>query len=119
MASVFVGFGTNYTGPTQILTDIELVKRDLMNQFNTMKGERLLDINYGFIGNTLIFEIMSDDIRTKLEDDTRRIIQSDPRVKEQSITITELENGYNIKVLLYFYTSETTDMLSMYFQNAS
>jgi len=115
----FVGFGSNSTGPTQILTDIELVKKDLMNQFMTMKGERLLDVNYGFIGHNLTFELMSDDIRTKLKDDARRIIQSDPRVKENSITITELDNGYQIDISLYFYTEETSDMLSLYFNNAS
>ena len=119
VAATFVGFGTGYTGPTKILTDISLIKKDLMNQFMTMKGERLLDVNYGFIGHTLLFELMNDNIRTQLEDDAHRIIQSDPRVKEQSISITELNNGYQIDISLYYYTAGITDLLSLFFNNAS
>ena len=46
MAVTFKGFASPIVGKTQVLYDVELVKKDLINHFNTKKGERVMDVDY-------------------------------------------------------------------------
>lgn len=113
--TVFKGFASPNRGNTQVLYDVEIVKRDLINHFNTRKGEKPMNQEYGFIGWDLLFEL--DTIGTKglLESDARRIIQTDPRVEERRITVQQIENGYNILIELHFVVLDTVDQLYMQF----
>lgn len=114
----FIGFGSYETGPMKILQDNELIKKDLLNHFMTRKGERVMDMNYGFIGWDLIFELKQPGYKNALESDARRIIGTEPRVKEKSITVIEEENGYTIKIELYFVMTETVDAIELIFKNS-
>ena len=50
MATIFRGFSTVDTVKAPFsLSDMELVKRDLLNEFNTRKGERVMRPNFGCI----------------------------------------------------------------------
>lgn len=117
MAITFRGFYTPSQGKTQVLYDQDLIKQELLNHFNTKKGERVMNSDYGFIGWDLIFENQNPANAKALEDDARRIIQMDPRVQEQSITVTAIDYGYQVSVLLYFVVLDTVDELLMVFQN--
>lgn len=119
MAVTFVGFGSPVVGRTKKLYDVDLIKRDLLNHFYTRKGERVMDAEYGFIGWDLIFELDVAGVPEALESDARRIIQMDPRVAEQSITVTKIEYGYILDIELYFVQLETTDQLSIVFDQRS
>lgn len=114
----FIGFGSYDTGPVKLLKDNELIKKDLLNHFMTKKGERVMDMNYGFIGWDLVFELKQPGYKNALETDARRIINTEPRVKEKSITVIEEENGYTIKIELYFVISETVDSMELAFKNS-
>lgn len=115
--ATFVGFGSYQTGNAVLLQDNELIKKDLLNHFMTRKGERVMNMEYGFIGWDLIFELKKPGTKSKLESDARRIIQTDPRVKERSIEIIEQQNGYTVKIELYFIQSTTVDTLEVAFKN--
>ncbi len=111
----FQGFKSPETGPVQVLYDEDLVKADLLNHFYTQKGERVMDAEYGFIGWDLIFELKTPGVKDMIEQDVRRIVQSDPRVSEQNINIIEAENGFTVQVNLYFKVLDSTSTLSMFF----
>ena len=111
----FTGFASGPTGPVQVIHDIELIKQDLLNQFNTMKGERLMDTEYGFIGWDLIFNLKITGTKQLIEEDCRRIIQSDPRVTEQAIDVVEEEHGFTVTIHLVFNEFATVDTLVMFF----
>jgi len=50
MATIFKGFSTvNKVKAPYTLTDMALVKQDLLNEFNTRKGERVMRPNFGSI----------------------------------------------------------------------
>lgn len=115
--ATFIGFGSPPTGPVQVLYDVNLVKQDLLNHFMTQKGERVMDAEYGFIGWDLIFELKRPSTRDILEQDARRIVQTEPRVREQSISIIESENGFTVNILLYFVILDETSTLSMFFDS--
>lgn len=117
MAITFRGFYTPAVGKTQVLYDQDLIKQELMNHFNTRKGERAMNTDYGFIGWDLLFDIQNGSNAKALEDDARRIISMDPRVEEQSIVVTPIDYGYQVSILLYFKVLDTVDELLMVFQN--
>lgn len=117
MAITFRGFYTPPQGRTQVLYDQELIKQELTNHFNTRKGERLMNTEYGFIGWDLLFDIQNPANAKALEDDARRIIQMDPRVEEQSISVSTIDYGYQVSILLYFKVLDTVDELLLVFQD--
>ena len=56
MAS-FIGFNTvGRLFPPFKLTDVDLVKRDLLNHFNTRRGERVMNPEFG----TIIYDLLMD-----------------------------------------------------------
>ena len=102
---------------TQVLCDIELVKRDLLNQFETPKGSRLMNTTYGFIGHELLFEHMINSNKQLLIEDAVRIVNSDPRVSLVSYSVDELDHGYQLKFLLNYMDSTTPFELLYGLQN--
>lgn len=119
--AIFMGFHSPASGAMRELYDIELVKQDLLNHFMTHKGERVMDAEYGFIGWDLIFELKSPGIKSIIEQDARRIIQTEPRVVERQIDVIEEEHGFRVNIYLYFKILDSTSVLSMFFDadNAS
>lgn len=109
---IFKGFHSS--DQTEYLYDIDLIKRDLLNQFNTTKGERIMDTSYGFIGWDMLFELQNDYNEYALETDVTRIVESEPRVKLIGMSITKVEYGFTILVNLD-YMSLGVDELFMTF----
>lgn len=117
--ATFMGFGSPVVGKTEVLYDVELVKRGLLNHFYTRKGERVMDSEYGFIGWDLIFELDTPGVPEMIESDVRRIIDMEPRVNERLIEIQKIEYGYILNIELYFVNLDTVDTLSVVFDQRS
>lgn len=119
MAVVFKGFSSPVVGKTRVLYDIPLVKQDLVNHFNTRKGERVMDSEYGFIGWDLIFELDNSGVMQELEQDARRIVQMEPRVDLVDIVVESVSRGYKITILLNYVQLNTVDTLFLVFDDRS
>ncbi|AFC21682.1 base plate protein [Cronobacter phage vB_CsaM_GAP32] len=119
MAVVFKGFSSPIVGKTKVLFDVELVKQDLMNHFNTRKGERVMDVDYGFIGWDLLFELDRPGNAQLLEADARNIVAQDPRLQLLSIQVQSVEYGYQVDMRLRYVQLETVEDLSLVFDNRS
>ena len=115
MAVIYKGFASPIVGRTNVLYDVELVKQDLLNNFNTRKGERVMDADYGFIGWDLLFELDVYSNKQLLEADARRIVASDPRVSLQYIEVLSTENGFRINIFLYYVELDTEEQLFIEF----
>jgi|AGFS01.1.fsa_nt_gi Gene 25-like lysozyme. len=115
MAVIFKGFSSPIVGKTKVLYDEELVKQDLLNHFNTRKGERAFDAEYGFIGWDFIFELDQPSVKQALDDDARRIIAQDPRVEVQHLEVLNTEYGYRININLYYVQLESVEDLVIVF----
>lgn len=115
MAVTFKGFASPVVGLTKVLYDEELVKRDLLNHFNTRKGERAFDAEYGFIGWDLVFELDQPSVKQALDDDARRIVSQDPRVDLQYLEVQNTEYGYIINISLYYVQLESEEDLKIVF----
>ena len=119
MAVVFKGFASPTVGKTVVLYDVELVKQDLINHFNTRKGERVMDVDYGFIGWDLLFELDRPGNAQLLEADARNIVSQDPRLQLLSINVNSVEYGYQVDMVLKYVHLETIEDLSLVFDNRS
>ena len=78
----FIGFNTiGRVRAPYTLTDGELIKRDLLNQFYTKLGERVMRPNYGSIIWDLLMDPSTADLDRKVQKDIEKIIKSEPRAE--------------------------------------
>jgi phage baseplate assembly protein W len=108
----YVGYSSvnpNILGTT--LYDFDIIKQDIINQFNTRKGERVMNPAFGTIIWDLIFEPFTDDVKQALSDDISRVCNSDPRAVPIQININEQEYGMLLEITLkYLNTDQTANM---------
>ncbi len=78
----FIGFNTiGKVKAPYTLTDAELIKRDLLNQFYTKLGERVMRPNYGSIIWDLLMDPSTPDLDRRVQKDIEKIIGSEPRAE--------------------------------------
>lgn len=113
----FIGFSTyGKRQPPYTLTDIELVKQDLLNHFMTRKGERVMRPDYGSITHELLFNPFDDITRQEIIDDTLEIIDSEPRVNYINMDVQETDQGIKLAIQLEFLPSYAVDLLYVNFE---
>lgn len=97
-----VGFSTVDFDSPSIIYNIDVVKRDLLNEFMTPLGSRKGLPTFGSIAWSLIFESMNDANKELLQNDCIKIINSDPRVTLESINLEESDNGIVVQLQLTY-----------------
>ena len=108
----YVGISTvGRDEPPYRLIDIELVKRDLLNAFNTRLGERVMRPEFGTVIFDLLFDPFDDETKALVVEDAQRIIGQDPRVTLVSIDAKELEHVMRVEVELLFTPQDVVDNL--------
>jgi len=96
---------------TTKLYDFDLIKQDIVNQFNTRRGERVMNPTFGTIVWDTLFDPFTQSTKQAISDDVSRICNSDPRVVPIQININEQEYGMLLEVtLLYVGTDQTSNM---------
>lgn len=85
---------------TFILTDFELVKQDLLNHIYTIPGERVYMPSFGTRISLMAFEPNDERTRTIIEQDLKKVIEYDPRVKLMSINVVSLPDNNAIIALV-------------------
>lgn len=118
--AIFKGFSTvdKIRAPYSI-GDAELVKRDLLNEFNTRKGERVMRPSFG----SIIWDLLMDpeDIYTEdeVKEDIKRIVDKDPRVEFINTTIYSSDHTIRAEVELKYKVLNISDILYLEFTNNS
>lgn len=113
---LFVGFSSvDSSIKGSQYTDLDLIKRDLINHFYTRKGERLMRPEFGSIIWDMIFEPMTVDNVSLIVDDSTKIVQLDGRVVLQSINLVEYEHGLQLQMNLYYDPLDIVEAFSLDF----
>ena len=112
----FVGFNTvGQPNPPYSLTNIDIVKRDINNQFATPMGSRVMLPNFG----TRIFEYLFDPFdeytKSAIIEDAVRVIQSERRVELVNIDTFQEDQSLNVIMTLLFKPESITDNLFVSF----
>ncbi len=107
----FVGFNTvNQPAPPYSLTNIEIVKRDINNQFATPMGSRVMLPMFGTRIYEYLFDPFDEYTKNAIIEDAVRVVQSDPRVALVSIDVFQEDQALNIVMVLLFQPeSECSD----------
>jgi phage baseplate assembly protein W len=112
----YKGFSTvSGDNKTSSLYDFDLVKQDIINHFNTRKGERLMNPGYGSVIWDLLMEPLTEDTRQLLSDDITAICNSDPRVTVTQMDLTEYDQGYLLELTLTLVATDQSSNLKLTF----
>lgn len=114
----FVGFNTIDLSPGKTKTtlyDIDLIKRDLMNQFMTYKGERVMLPNYGTTIRDQLFEPFTDQVKNIIVQDVLHVINSEPRVQLKKYNVYRSEHGIAVSADLLYVPWNVVNTLDMMF----
>ena len=113
---LFRGFtSVDTVNPATRITDIELIKRDLLNHFYTMKGERVMRPNYGCIIWDMLFEPFDDLVKESVISDVQNIIAQEPRVELLNLNVFEFEQGLRIDIDVLYSPFNVVDTFSVDF----
>lgn len=115
--AIYKGFSTkDKLYPPYTLTDIELVKQDIMNTFDTRKGERVMMPEFGSRIYEYLFEQLDHRTREAILDDAKQVIATEPRVEMISIDLIESEQAITLQIELLFKPQNTAEKLYVQFQ---
>lgn len=114
------GFSTVDESTTNVkLYDFELIKQDLLNQFNTRKGERVMNPEFGSVIWDLIFEPLTSDVKQLIASDIDRVVTSDPRVIPTLINIVEQDYGFLLELTLNYRGTDVSEDMILNFDKTS
>lgn len=100
------------------VTDVELVKLDLLNHIFTRKGERVRLPTFGTIVPDLVFEPLDEETIDILESELRVVFDYDPRVELLDLSITVGADGSTVTAgaLLRYIELDVTDLMNLNIQ---
>ncbi len=110
------GFSTVDESTTNVkLYDFDLIKQDILNQFNTRKGERVMNPAFGSVIWDLIYEPLTPGVKQQISSDIDRILNSDPRVVPTLVNIVEQDYGFLLEITLSYLGTDVSDSMILSF----
>lgn len=117
MANLYRGFSTVGRTRKFRLTDAELVKQDLINHFNIRKGEKLMNPNFGTIIWNVLYDPLTEDLKSIIIADVNQVVSYDPRISVDSVVITEYEQGLQLALTVRYLQTNQTSAMNLQFDN--
>jgi phage baseplate assembly protein W len=116
----YKGFSTVNTNTENYnLYDFELIKQDLFNHFYTRQGERLMQPAFGTIIWDLLFEPLTPEVKNLVLENINQIVNYDPRVKAENVTVTAYDQGIQVQCTLVFLPYNISQTLQLRFDQAN
>lgn len=106
---------TNPENTSFNLYDIALIKQDIINHFHIRVGERLENPEFGTIIWDVIFEPMTDGLRDAIANNVTDIINFDPRVSVEQVTVDTYESGIMVECTLTYLPYNISESMRMKF----
>lgn len=98
-----------------VLYDIALIKQDIINHFHIRQGEKLSDPTFGTIVWDILFEPMTEQIRSLITKNVTRIVNSDPRVTIDRVIVDDYEHGIQIECDLRYIQYNISERMRLQF----
>ena len=111
----YKGFSSNETGKNYKLTDIDLVKQDILNHFYIRKGEKLENPEFGTVIWDMLFEPFTEEVKKIIAKDVEDIINYDPRIAVNSVDIDTTEQGIRIQADLVYLKFNINERMTFEF----
>jgi len=112
----FVGFNTvDQPNPPYSLTNVDIVKRDILNQFATPLGARVMLPGFGTNIYNYLFDPFDEYTKNAIIEDAVRVVGDDSRVELVSVDVYQEEQALNVIMVLLFKPESVTDNLFVTF----
>jgi len=98
-----------------VLYDIALIKQDIINHFHIRQGEKLSDPTFGTIIWDVLFEQLTDSLRDLIVKNVSTIINYDPRVNVENITVDRFDKGIQVECTLTYLPYSISESLRFKF----
>lgn len=95
--------------------DLALIKQNIINTFNTRRGERVMNPNFGTIIWDILMEPMTPAIRDALNQDIKQICNSDPRAVPVAMNLTEYPTGYIVEITMKLKGTDQSSSMKLTF----
>lgn len=114
------GFSTaDSTTLSSKVYDLNLIKQNIINHFQTRKGERVMNPKFGTIIWDVIFDPFTTAVKQAISDDVTRILNYDSRVIPTEITIVEADSGMIIDTTLYYSQINMSEKMRLDFNKTT
>ena len=97
------------------LYDVALIRQDLLNHFHIRQGEKLENPEFGTIIWDSLFEPLTEMIKQQIIDNVTTIVNYDPRVQVNGVTVDTYESGIQIQCDLTYLTYNISESLRLKF----
>lgn len=111
----YKGFSTVANVQGFALYDIELIKQDLLNNFHIRLGERLEQPEFGTIIWDILFEPLTEELRTVIIKNVETVVNYDPRIRSEQIIVSAYKQGIQIECVLVYYPYNIREALQLKF----
>jgi phage baseplate assembly protein W len=115
----YKGFSSQNAKQGFKLYDIDLVKQDLINHFYIKKGEKLQNPDFGTIIWDMIFEPFTEETKKLIADDVETIVNYDPRVVVDSVSVDSTEMGMRIEASITYLPFNVSDRMTFDFDRTT
>lgn len=95
--------------------DLDLVKQDIINHFYIRKGEKLQNPDFGTVIWDILFEPFTQEVKQLISKDVEAIINYDPRISVNSITIDSTEQGIRIEAEITYLPFNIVERMAFEF----
>ena len=101
------------------LYDISLIKQDIVNHFHIRQGEKLENPTFGTIIWDILFEPLTDSLRDAIIQNVTEIVNYDPRVNVDSVTVDAYESGIQIDCSLTYLPYSISETMRLRFDQSA
>jgi phage baseplate assembly protein W len=101
------------------LYDFQLIQQDLLNHFHVRQGERLMNPTFGTIIWDLLFEPLTEQLKDLITQNVNTIINYDPRITTNEVTVTQYETGIQIECVLTYLPYNIQQSMQFRFDQAN
>jgi phage baseplate assembly protein W len=110
------GFSTiSADSESYTLFDLALIKQDIINHFHIRQGERLMNPEFGTIIWDMLFENFTDDVKKMIAKDVETIVNYDPRISVNSVTVDSTDQGIRIEANLTYLPFNISERMTFNF----
>lgn len=95
--------------------DIALIKQDIINHFHIRQGEKLENPEFGTIIWDVLYEPMTEQLKTAIANNVTEIVNYDPRVQVENVTVDSYETGIQIELDLSYLPYNISESMRLSF----
>jgi len=90
-----------------------------LNHFHVRQTERLMNPEFGTIIWDLLFEPLTEELKMLITENVNDIINYDPRIRAEQVTVTAYESGIQIECLLTYLPYNISQAMQLRFDQAN